>query len=105
MPETVTAAETTNAVVMRFLTQGGAVVELRTLRFRTNYTWQGRPYVSDDYHEVDGFTWRCFGCDKRGNAGDIASLPEPYLPDEDGQARDDANKHAAACRAMPKPHS
>ncbi|MGW2861914.1 hypothetical protein [Streptomyces sp. NPDC001205] len=110
VPETTTApaapAPAAEAPLMRFLTQGGAVVELRSHRFRTRYTAQGRPFVSDKYREVNGFTWKCLGCDRRGSGGrGPFSEGEPYLPGEDGQARDDANKHAAACRAMPKPQS
>lgn len=107
MPETTVTTETTATptVLMQFRTQGGAVVELRAHRFRTNYTWKGRPYVGDEYYDVDGYNWRCLGCDKQGNARAYSTLSEPYLPMEDDKARDDANKHAATCRAMPKPEA
>jgi hypothetical protein len=92
--------------LMQFLTQGAAVVEVRSHRFRTRYTWQGRPFVSDEVREVDGFTWKCLGCGKRGSGGrGPFSDGEPYLDNEGDQARDDANAHAASCRAMPKPQA
>lgn len=101
MPETASGAR--DDIVMRFLTQGGAVVEVRTCRFRTRYTVKGRPYISDEYREVNGSNWRCLGCGKQGDAAGYSYQAEPYLPDEADKARDDANGHAAGCRAMPKP--
>lgn len=40
-----------------------------------------------------GYFWRCLGCDATGN-----SL-------RSSNARRDANDHASACRAMPKPEA
>ncbi|WP_438490721.1 hypothetical protein [Streptomyces sp. S186] len=89
---------------MRFLTAGGATVELRSHRFSTRYTGQGRPYVSDEVRDVDGFVWKCLGCDADGRSDG----PNPirfdggrYLPGERDEARRDANAHAQTCRAMP----
>lgn len=104
MPETTdTAAATTpeaDAPLMRFLTVGGATVELRTRKFTTKYTHLGRPYVSDEVRVVDGYSWTCLGC---RTVGQPNIFDYDYLPNEERQARDDANKHAAACRAMPRP--
>lgn len=88
-------------VTARYLTVGGATVELRDHRFRTQYTWKGRPYVSDEWHEVDGFIWECQGCGTTGGTGFLGR--EPYLPNERQKANDDSNGHADACRSMPKP--
>ncbi|MBD0743555.1 hypothetical protein [Streptomyces sp. CBMA152] len=71
MPETTT--ETTNTVVMRFRTRGGAVVEV-SKTYRT-----GR------------YAYRCLGCDYDNDSSRVI------------YARDDANAHAAACWSMPKP--
>ncbi|MFE6474632.1 hypothetical protein [Streptomyces rochei] len=65
-----------NNVLMRFLTQGGATVELRKehRRDRTVY-----PYL-------------CLGCDYEfDNYSSVV------------HARSEANAHAEGCRAMPKP--
>lgn len=93
-------------VIARFLTLGGATVELRATRFTTHYTHQGRPYVSDTAHEVNGFTWYCHGCDDNGyNSNSLLYGETQYLPSEADRARNDANGHAGTCRAMPNPGS
>jgi hypothetical protein len=61
--------------LMRFLTLGGAVVELRLC---TRYD---RP------------RWECLGCGKADTLYEIST------------ARDGANEHASICRAMPKPEA
>lgn len=78
MPETVTTApaETEPHVLMRFLNQGGAMVELRKERKRDRTVY---PYL-------------CLGCDDEFD--NYSSI---------WNARDEANKHAEKCRAMPKP--
>jgi hypothetical protein len=86
-------------LLARFLTAGGAVVELRKVHFRTRYI--SRPCVlpEGETRPCDGFTWRCHGCGVKGSAGTI--FTEPYLDGDEKQARDDANDHAARCRSMP----
>lgn len=91
-----TSAKSTDSdVVMRFLTQGGATVEL----CRDQFTRRHGPTRS-----TNGYAWTCLGC---GTVG--SGLPYPvydeynYLPNEYGKARDDANSHATSCRSMPKP--
>ncbi|MEV7782756.1 hypothetical protein [Kitasatospora sp. NPDC088351] len=86
-------------VVARFTTVGASAVDLHTHRFTTRYTPQGRPYVGDA-REVDGYLWQCHGCAVTGSYGHYR---DPYLPDEREQAHQDANDHAATCRAMPRP--
>jgi hypothetical protein len=65
----------------RFLTGGGAVVELC-------------PYAGPAHR--GGYWWKCLGCDASG-----------FRDLDDGSdlrnARGDANIHAAGCRSMPKP--
>jgi hypothetical protein len=90
-----------DAAVARFLTLGGAVVDLTTKRFVTRFADQGRPYASEP-REVAGYAWLCQGCgddgyDQHGDTG--------YLPEEQHKARTDANAHASTCRAMPKPEA
>ncbi|GGU12560.1 hypothetical protein [Streptomyces lateritius] len=72
---TAPAHEATNSpkVLMRFLTHGGAAVEVY------------EPAESPKY------TLRCLGCDY-----DFSSTTSTYV-------REDANAHASNCRAMPKP--
>jgi hypothetical protein len=77
VPETTTAPTRTQPnVLMRFLTQGGATVEVskKTKRDRVVY-----PYL-------------CLGC--AYGFDNYSSV---------GPARDEANAHAEKCRAMPKP--
>jgi hypothetical protein len=91
-----------DAVRMRFLTAGGAVVELRSRRFDTRYyTSRGRGYVdgTDRWREVDGYTWGCLGC---GLVGKVAYDDTEYLPGELNLAREHANAHAGQCRALPR---
>lgn len=104
MDNTTVTDNTTDQIVSRFLTVGGATVEVRRHRFQTVYTWQGRPYVTSvedpQRRTVDGYRWSCLGC---GVLGEAALMDGDYLPDEAGKARDDANRHAGNCRAMPLP--
>ncbi|MFE2412332.1 hypothetical protein ACFXDE_28690 [Kitasatospora sp. NPDC059408] len=89
-------------VLARYLTVGGAQIDLTSVRFRTRFLPKGRPYVGDTYHEVDGFTWKCNGC---GTTGSVGVYGDPYLPNERQDAHLDANAHANECRSMPKPTS
>lgn len=89
--------------LMRFLTVGGATVEVHSYRFQTNYTSRGRPYASDRLREVDGFVWQCLGCGTHSR--DSFLYDDGYLPNEHAEARDHANAHACECRAMPKPET
>lgn len=77
-PTTAQPEKTDNDVLMRFLTQGGAQVHV---------TGSGR-YVEDN-------NWKCLGC----NDGSEGSGRHDWI------ARDAANEHASACRAMPKPNA
>lgn len=104
-PQTAEQPATDN-VAMQFLTQGGARVEVYNHRFMTRYLPTGRPYVGDEAYEVDGFTWKCLGCDANGKTdGHMPAFHDygRYLPNEKTDARRDANKHADKCRALPKP--
>ena len=73
----------------RFLTLGGAVVEIFAHSFKR---WDGR---------IDeGHAWRCLGCDVEGAAEswtDSVRIPAP-LP----KVRTAANAHASLCRSMPR---
>ncbi|RGD55412.1 hypothetical protein DR950_41860 [Kitasatospora xanthocidica] len=87
------------AVINRYLTVGGAHLDLSSHTFWTDYTYQGRHHIGHR-RKVDGFLWRCHGC---GQQGGVGFYREPYLPNERQKALDDSNEHASACRAMPKP--
>ncbi|WP_394436242.1 hypothetical protein [Streptomyces sp. SGAir0957] len=76
MPETTAPAETKWKIHMRFLTQGGATV-----------------IVCGSGGSVEDHGWRCLGCDATDNGVGW------WLR----SARDQANAHAANCRALPKP--
>jgi hypothetical protein len=96
-------APNTDPVIMRFLTVGGATVELRTKRFATRtHPSKGRPYVVDEPYAVDGYGWYCLGCDANSN-GETIWDEQGYLPNRQRDARNGANAHASECRALPKP--
>ncbi|CAM5250243.1 hypothetical protein SGLAM104S_01611 [Streptomyces glaucescens] len=107
-PPSPIAAPWPEGVLARFITVGGATVDLLTHTFRTRYTGQGRPYVSDEGREVDGFTWACLGCGATSATNGrnyIRFDYGRYLPTEDGEAREDAQTHAERCRALPRPEA
>lgn len=76
---------------MRFANLGGATVVLFPHTF---VTWEET--------KLEGFAWRCLGCDVTGS-------DRPYYLDTDAppsdlhKARKSANTHAGECRAMPQP--
>jgi hypothetical protein len=94
-----------DSVVMRFLTQGGATVELhrqdRTVRTLPGNSVQlmagGQTRISH------GSNWRCLGCDAIGGGGRYGLGDRHFDFNQKEQARDEANTHANTCRAMPKP--
>jgi hypothetical protein len=86
-------------VVIRLLGLGGAIVELHRTRFTTTWSSSGPPCAAHTPYEVDGFNWRCLGCDAYGREGDTYN--DPGYRDF-GKARNAAQEHAAQCRAMPK---
>jgi hypothetical protein len=106
MPETAATTETSAmpeetapAPLIRFLTVGGAAVEVRRTRFITRWA-SCPPFAAAAPYEIDGFQWTCHGCGAYGREG------ETYQDRnfrQEKEARDDANGHAANCRAMPKP--
>ncbi|MFF9287533.1 hypothetical protein [Streptomyces griseosporeus] len=109
MPETPTTVTTTpqtdTDVVMRFLTQGGATVELHH-QVRTVRHIAGRPgYLLPDNQSrtSHGFNWRCLGCGSIGGGGPYGMGYHHFDEYEPNESRDEANEHAAQCRAMPKP--
>lgn len=103
MPETTPVAETPadDNVLIHFLTVGGATVEVYPTRFVTRWA-SCPPFAAKEPYEIDGFQWRCGGCDAYGRQG------ETYLDRcfrNRAEARDDANDHAEKCRAMPRPRA
>lgn len=106
MTDTSTQTEkTTDDVVMRFLTQGGATVELHRQTRTVNYE-HGRPgYLlgNGQTRTSNGFNWQCLGCNAIGGGGRYGfgdNHFDEYAPEK---SRTEANEHAAGCRAMPKP--
>ena len=97
-----TETPATGNVLMRFLTQGGATVELHTHAYRTHYNGLG--HWTAELSDVTGSNWRCLGCDTRGRIGfqGYGSSEYGYSETEADKARDEANKHAGECRSMPK---
>lgn len=77
-PEPTVAETPVASPLTRFLTQGGAEVHI---------TGSGS-YGAKDNH------WVCLGCNDRNDS---------HFGLWDWQARKEANDHASACRAMPKP--
>ena len=93
-----TTDKTANDVLMRFLTQGGATVELYSTRFVTR--WRGGPpFAAATPYEINGFQWKCAGCGAYGREGETYDDPN-YRTEK--EAREAANGHAGACWSMPK---
>jgi hypothetical protein len=85
--------------IVRYLTVGGATIDLRSTRFVTR--WQGGPpFAASKPYETDGFQWTCSGCQSYGREGDDYNDPNFRKLAE---ARDDAQGHADKCRALPRP--
>jgi hypothetical protein len=105
MPDT-TATETPapqadDNVVMRFLTQGGATVELYPHAWtETHYNIDNKPRNRVDR---EGFEWRCLGCDETGADKNLRLRGAGYHERQPRESRNEANQHASTCRAMPKP--
>lgn len=85
-------------VVARFENISGALVELHTARFLTNWTYAGPPNAADLPYEVDGWNWRCLGCHEYGREGETYYDPGFRKLSE---ARSEAQEHAERCRAVP----
>ena len=97
--------QTDDNVVMRFLTQGGATVELRRQTRTVNYQYGNPGYLlgNGQTRVSNGFNWRCLGCNAIGGGGRYGfgdNHFDEYMPEK---SRTEANEHAATCRAMPKP--
>ncbi|MFG1619533.1 hypothetical protein ACGFI3_42845 [Nonomuraea wenchangensis] len=86
------------SVVARFVNVGGALVELHTARFLTHWTYSGPPNGADKPYEVNGWNWRCRGCAAFGREGETYYDPGFRKL---GEARDEAQRHAEQCRAIP----
>lgn len=101
VPETATAETPAPSrdVVMQFLTQGGATVDL----YRR--AWSAFYYARANAKDVDfrGFQWQCNGCDTTGAAGRYRLQTDGYDEHEPRESREHANEHAEKCRALPKP--
>ncbi|MFD7922516.1 hypothetical protein ACFV3R_25230 [Streptomyces sp. NPDC059740] len=98
--ETEQTAKPTDTAVMRFLTLGGATVDVRATRFTTRWLRPGPPYAARQPYETNGFQWECGGCGAYGREGDTYNDPN-YR--EQREAREHANSHAEKCRALPRP--
>jgi len=85
------------AAVLTFVTVGGALVEVTDHVFTTTYTAEGRPFGGPP-RRCHGYRWTCRGCTVQGEPGGWHDWN--YLDCERRRARDDANEHAASCRAM-----
>ncbi|WP_372344704.1 hypothetical protein [Streptomyces sp. KL116D] len=108
MPETVTdPTKTEPNVLMRFLTQGGATVELHRQERRVRTRMGASSYLlpNDETRVSNGFNWRCLGCDSNGGRGRYGLGDGHFDETQQNDARDEANDHAERCRAMPKPEA
>lgn len=105
MPDTVTTTETTDTtlVLMQFLTQGGAVVELHKHTYAARTDIRGYALPAGERRTVNGVNWRCLGCGSRGGQGRYGLGPGGYEGWDLSEPRNDANEHAGTCRAMWKP--
>jgi hypothetical protein len=86
MPTTEQPATVADDVVMRFLTQGGAIVQV-TEEHRT--TWWNK---ADPTGKETVYPFQCLGC-----GYDFDNYTSVIT------ARAEANQHATECRAMPRP--
>lgn len=87
MPQTTPVQDPqTPNVVMRFLTQGGAIVQV-TKTFRTTFWDKSNPTGREPR-----YPYECLGCGYQND--DYTSIYEP---------RRLANEHASTCHAMPRP--
>lgn len=98
MPE-ITTPEASTGTVMRFLTQGGAIVELRLHAWTETYYRDGKVYERVD---KSGFEWSCGGCDMTGAQQHLRLGGHGYEEREPRDSRRDANDHASNCWAMRK---
>jgi hypothetical protein len=88
------------SLVARFVNVGGAMVDLHRQRFTTTFDYRGAPYAADKPYQINGYNWTCGGCGAYGREGDTYHDPG-FRSEQD--ARKDANDHASACRATPRP--
>lgn len=96
-------APPTDNVLMRFLTQGGATVELYPHAWtETHYNIDNKPRKQIDR---EGFEWRCLGCDETGADKNLRLRGAGYHERQPRESRDEANQHATTCRAMPRPEA
>lgn len=106
MPETTTIEtdKPTDDVVMRFLTQGGATVELhrQDRRVRTLPGDSVRVMADGQTRISNGFNWRCLGCDAIGGGGRYGLGDRHFDEHKPSESRTQANEHAETCRSMPK---
>jgi hypothetical protein len=105
-PAAEAATDTTDDnVLMRFLTQGGATVELhrQTKAVRTMPGSSCTVLPDGEFRIADGFNWRCHGCNGTGGHGRYGMGPGHFDEYQISEARTEANTHATTCRAMPKP--
>lgn len=88
-------------VLMRFLTRGGATVELYPHAWtETHYNIDNKPRQK---FSREGFEWRCLGCDATGAETNMRLGGAGYQERQPRDSRKEANTHAAACWSMPKP--
>jgi hypothetical protein len=101
MQNTAFTAPWPTGTVMRFLTLGGATVELY------RHTWTVHHYATTHTpaktFQQAGFEWRCTGCDKTGAEKHHRMNRAGYDETTPSDSRNDANAHASVCRALPRP--
>lgn len=85
-------------LVARFVTLGGAAVDLRHKRW---FYDRSVPLKTAKSNVVEGFNWECKGCGAYGYEGTACYTSTGYLDERD--ARSDANAHASTCRATTRP--
>lgn len=105
MTTTTTTDKPANDVLMRFLTQGGATVELhrQDQRVRTLPGSSVQLMPNGETRISHGFNWHCLGCDAIGGGGRYGLGDRHFDERHPNESRDEANAHAEKCRAMPKP--
>jgi hypothetical protein len=97
--------QTDGNVAMRFLTHGGATVEVhrQDRRLRTVPGNSTLLMPAGETRISQGFNWRCLGCDAIGGGGRYGLGDRHFDENKPEKSRDEANQHANNCRALPNP--
>ncbi|MFF4777655.1 hypothetical protein ACFY05_32990 [Microtetraspora fusca] len=87
-------------VVARCITAGATTVDVYETTFKTGYDAHGK-WLGGERREVDGFNWRCLGCNEVGKADESYYIGKGYR--DQREAKNEAQTHANGCSFLPRP--